>query len=168
MSDDRPNEPETESTDVDLSNRRRFLQIAAGASAVGLAGCQLLDEPVDDEEPPRPSDWCIEEFDVEVDDVFTTAESIDGIQRDPDDLTTREGAAYQCHPQGYQLCANCRYFIPGKPAETGSGFGACAIVEGVVRSQDWCALYQETERLAEFPDPDPLGTPGIQKPPRRR
>ena len=63
-----------------------------------------------------------------------------------------------------------RQLTPGKHAGGGDegGAGACAIVEGIVRSQDWCALYQPTEDLAEFPHPDPLGTDGQQKPPTRR
>ena len=157
-----------ESDTDEAPKRRRFLQLASAASLGALAGCPQIDEPPEEEEPPRDPDWCIEEFDVEVPEVFETAESIDGIARDPDDLSGRVDAAYQCHPQGYQLCANCRFFIPGMPAETGDGIGACSIVEGRVRSQDWCALYQETERLAEFPSPDPFGEPGPTKPPRRR
>jgi hypothetical protein len=113
----------------------------------------------------RPDDWCVEENNVEVADTFKTEESIDGIERDPNDLLTREEAAYQCHPQGYQLCANCTYFIPGKPKETGSGNGACAIVEGVVRSRDYCARYEPAERLEEYPSPQALEQDGQQKAP---
>ncbi len=150
--------------------RRQFLLAAGGVSMFGLAGCLGADDPPTREQPARPSDWCVEVNDVEVPEVYRTAESLDGIPRDPDDLTERENAAYQCHPQGYQLCANCTYFIPGKHAGGGDkgGAGACAIVEGIVRSQDWCALYQPREKLAEFPHPDPLGEEGQQKPPSIR
>ena len=176
MSDDDPSDQRSKSSvetapserdTTTMPNRRRVLQLMSGASVAALAGCALLE---DDEEPSerRDPDWCIEENDVEVPEPLRTAESIDGIERDLDDLSGRVDAAYQCHPQGYQLCANCRFFIPGKPAETGSGVGACAIVEGLVRSQDWCALYQETEDLDGFPSPDPLGEPGVTRPPRRR
>ncbi|MFO7926670.1 MAG: high-potential iron-sulfur protein [Halobacteriota archaeon] len=138
--------------------------IGATAGCLGFGG-----SPEEEEEPGRADDWCVEENDTDVPEAFLTAESINGIVRDPDELSSREEAAYQCHPQGYQLCANCRYFIPAKPGETDDkrDVGACAIVEGRVRSQDWCALYQETEQLAEFPNPDPLGESGQQKPPER-
>lgn len=150
--------------------RRRFLLTAGGVSMLGLAGCLGMDDTPTQEQSARSSDWCVEENDVEVPEVYRTAESINGIERDPDELTERESAAYQCHPQGYQLCANCRFFIPSKHAGGGDegGAGACAVVEGIVRSQDWCALYQENEDLAEFPHPDPLGEDGQQKPPVRR
>ncbi len=154
------------------ARRRRFLRGVGASSIVALAGCLGLDGGDGDAQAgvSRPDDWCVGENDVGVPEAYRTAESIDGIERDPDDLTDRESAAYQCYPQGYQLCANCRYFIPGRHAGGGDegGAGACAIVEGIVRSQDWCALYQETEGLAEFPHPDPLGEDGQQKPPARR
>lgn len=134
-------------------NRRRALQLVAGGSLAGLAGCV---EVFDDEEPepePRPEDWCIDEYDEPVPEVYETAESINGIERDPDELRSRHDVGYQCHPMGFQLCANCRYFIPSK---TGEPVGACAIVDGGVRSQDWCAVYEHTERLDEPPPLDPL------------
>jgi hypothetical protein len=146
--------------------RRRFLQLASTASIGALVGClgsggghgETAAET-------RPDDWCVEENNVEVPDALRTAESIDGIERNPDELNTREEAQYQCYPQGYQLCANCRFFIPGKPAETGMGDGACAIVEGIVRSRDWCALYRENNDLESFPSAVALDEPGQQKPP---
>lgn len=150
------------------TNRRRILRLLGTSSVAALAGCASLEGNGNGNGhgngESRPDDWCVEENDVEVPEAFRTAESIDGIQRNPGDLSSRQEAAYQCHPQGYQLCANCRFFIPGIPTETGDGVGACAIVEGRMRSQDWCALYQESERLGEFPDPDP-GREGQQKPP---
>lgn len=134
--------------------RRQLLGLAGSSSLVGLAGCaQLLDDEVEEPER-RPPDWCVEAYDVDVPDEEQTAESIDGIPRDLDELSPRQEVAYQCHPQGFQLCANCRYFITSR---TGEPIGACAIVEGRVRSQDWCALYHETERLDERPSADPLG-----------
>lgn len=148
----------------DGSNRRRFLRLMGAASITALAGCAQSAENGTQAADARPSDWCVTENDEDVGELFRTAASIDGIERNPDDLTGREEAAYQCHPQGYQLCANCRYFIPGKPDETGNGVGACAIVEGRMRSQDWCALYEVTERIGEFPHPEPLDESGVQKP----
>jgi len=154
--------PRTPTVDTS-SGRRRFLRFLGVASLPALAGCAQSDGEAEvSGAAGRPDEWCVEENDVEVHPAYETAESIDGIERDPSELNTREEAAYQCHPQGFQLCANCRFFIPSKPGDTGeqSGHGACAIVEGVVRSRDWCALYQETERLEEFPHPEPHAEPG--------
>ncbi|MDR9381319.1 MAG: hypothetical protein RI560_06560 [Natronomonas sp.] len=154
---------------VETIRRRRLLGLVGGASVTATAGCLGFGGSSDGsgDLSGRADDWCVEENNTDVPEVFLTAESIDGIVRDPDDMTPRSEAAYQCHPQGYQLCANCRYFIPGKPDETEDkkDVGACAIVEGRVRSQDWCALYQETQDLAEFPNPGPLEEPGTQKAP---
>jgi hypothetical protein len=161
-----PGESDSEGT----PKRRRFLQLASTASVGALVGCLQSEEATTEHgaETGRPDDWCVEENNVEVDDVFKGAESVDGVQRKPAELNTREEASYQCHPQGYQLCANCTYFIPGKPAETGSGDGACAIVEGVVRSRDWCALYEPNEDLESFPSPVAVEESGQQKPPDKK
>lgn len=80
-----------------MPDRRRVLQLMSGASVASLAGCALLE---DDDEPPesRDPEWCVEENDVEVPETLRTAESIDGIERDLDELSGREEAAYQCHP----------------------------------------------------------------------
>ena len=177
MSNERDSGAETKQSDRSTSRRRQFLQAASGASVAALAGCLGLGGSggnggeAEEEPETRASDWCVEENDIEVAEVYRTAESIGGVERNPDDLTGRESAAYQCHPQGYQLCANCRFFIPSKHSEGDAGAGACAIVEGRVRSQDWCALYQQHPDIEEFPNPDPLGesdSPGLQKPPTRR
>lgn len=47
---------------------------------------------------PRPSDWCIERYDQPVPDDERTAESIDNIERDQDDLHSQFDVAYQCSP----------------------------------------------------------------------
>ncbi|MCU4751293.1 High potential iron-sulfur protein [Halobacteria archaeon AArc-curdl1] len=133
-----------------------MLQIGSTTSLLGLAGCAEF-VGIEDEDPepePREPDWCIEEYDEPVPEAQETGESIDGIERDPDDLNSRYEVAYQCHPQGFQLCANCRYFI--LPDDDDVPIGACAIVDGRVRSQDWCGLYEHTERLDEPPDPAPF------------
>lgn len=182
MSNERDSGAEKKQSETGTSRRRQFLQAASGASVAALAGCLGLggsggdggngdhSEAEDEAETEQASNWCVEENDIEVAEEYRTAESTAGIQRNPDDLTAREDAAYQCHPQGYQLCANCRFFIPSKHAGDEGMAGACAIVEGRVRSQDWCALYQQHPEIEEFPNPDPLGEsdePGLQKPPTR-
>ena len=151
---------------MDRTNRRQLLRLVGVTSLGALAGCTQIGNGNDQEPTRRAPDWCIDEYDVEVPESERTAESIDGIQRDLDDLTAREDAAYQCHPQGFQLCANCQYFIPSTTREP---IGACAIVEGRVRSQDWCALYEPTDRLPERPHANPRDEPGNQVPnPRER
>jgi hypothetical protein len=150
------------------SKRRRFLQLASTASVGALVGCIGSESGGHEGEAAagRADDWCVEENNVEVPDALKTAESVDGIERNPDELNTREEAAYQCYPSGYQLCANCRFFIPAKPDEADTGdAGACAIVEGLVRSRDWCALYRPNNDLESFPSPVALDEPGQQKAP---
>lgn len=131
-------------------SRRRFLRLAGGASVVGLAGCIGTEEaPTGD---ARPADWCLDELEDEVPEALATAESIDGIERDPENVRPKEDVAYQCSSEGYQLCANCQFFVP--PA--GDYVGACTEVAGEIASQHWCGIYQPTERLEERPDNDPL------------
>ena len=133
------------------ASRRRFLLLAGIASVSGAAGCLGgPDEDDSDDFEDRPDDWCLDELDETVPDDLRTAESIDGIERDPDDLRPKEEVAYQCHPEGEQLCSNCTFFVPGE-----NHFGACTEVEGEVRTQDWCAIYAAADRLDETPDPNP-------------
>lgn len=135
-------------------SRRQFLLASGQASLVGLAGCfggESDGRPTATDR--RPEGWCLEELSESVPDRYRTAESIDGIQRNPDELTTKDDAEYQCSPQGYQRCTNCKFYVWD---QTGDNVGACTEVEGEIRSQDWCALYEPTEDLDETPDPDPL------------
>lgn len=137
-------------------SRRQMLALTGGTSVAGLAGCVDMTDSEDDDADRRDPDWCVEQYDVEIPDEERTAESIDGIQRDPEELSPRDEVGYQCHPQGFQLCANCRYWIPAQTLSEET-IGACAIVEGRVRSQDWCGLYDHTEQLDERPNGDPIG-----------
>ncbi|CAI49035.1 HiPIP domain protein [Natronomonas pharaonis DSM 2160] len=149
-----------------IADRRGVLRAAGAAAAVSVAGCLGLgdEEPAEEPDTGRDPDWCVDENDVPVPEEYRTAESIDGIERDPDELSGREEAAYQCHPQGYQLCGNCTYFIPGHRTDEQVP-GACAIVEGIARSQDWCALFEPMEALEDFPSPAPFEEDGPTKPP---
>lgn len=133
--------------DESYRSRRRFLKLTGSASLVGFAGCLGQD---DHENPSqREEGWCLEELaDESVNEAEATAESVDGVQRNPDDLTSKEEAGYKCGAQGAQLCANCHYFIPSSDSDT---IGACAIIDGPIRSQDWCALYEPADRLPERP-----------------
>lgn len=123
-------------------SRRRFLLLTSGASVFGLAGC--LGGEGEGHGIPEG-----EEIDLtaEVPESDRTCTSIDGVERDPGDLRSKDEAGYQHAPQGYQLCANCRFFCPGSTDEV----GACTEVAGRIRSQHWCALYAPSDRLAERP-----------------
>lgn len=118
-----------------------------------LAGCAGDEESAEAQaEEERPEDWCLAELEGPVVEEYRTAESIDGIQRDPSDLTSKSDAVYQCHREGLALCANCRFYIPGTEENR---HGACTAVEGYVRPTDWCALFQPSERLeGESLDPE--------------
>jgi hypothetical protein len=76
--------------------------------------------------------------------------SQNGFERSPNDVTPKEEVAYQFHPnylgQGnvIQMCANCRFFCPANPPNE---IGACSEVDGGIRSQDWCALWQAADHL---------------------
>lgn len=136
---------------VNMGNRltRRHLLGAVGSAAVvGTDGVRSAVDGTDNPEP-REEGWCLEHLTDTVPDDYETAEGIDGEERDPDELLGKEESAYQCHPRGRQLCANCTFFIPSSTI----GFaGACTEIEGEVRSVDWCAVYQPVERLEEVPE----------------
>ena len=136
------------------ASRRRMLRLAGTAPVVGLAGCLGTEEEEDDSQSERPEDWCLDELDDTVPEELETAESGDGVERDPDEVRSKEEVAYQCSPRGFQLCANCRLFIRG--GEFGTA-GACTDVEGEIASQHWCAIYEPADRLDEEPEIDPLG-----------
>lgn len=130
-------------------DRRTLICGATGTAALGmLAGC--LGEERDEEEPDDEvpaAERCLDDLRDAMPEDLADAESIDGIPRVPDDeLYTKDEAAYQCHTffAAPQSCSNCRYYI--LPPRGGDGTGACSIVEGGIRSQDWCSLWRETER----------------------
>lgn len=127
-------------------SRRRVLGAATGVSFVGLAGCLTLTGTTD---PPAEAP---DDRDEPLPDGLETCESIDGIERDPDELQAKEDVGYQFHPaytggSGFiEMCANCRFFCPGRES---APVGGCTEVEGGIRSQDWCALWQPHEGLEE-------------------
>ncbi|MFC6719181.1 High potential iron-sulfur protein [Natrialbaceae archaeon GCM10025810] len=126
--------------------RRPILQTITTASVVGVTGC-LGDADQEGESPSeRAEGWCLEELSDEVPEEFETMESVDGRERDPDDIVTREEAGYVCRSENGQLCANCTFLITSNR----SGFAAaCTEVSGEIRTTDWCGLYQPAERLEE-------------------
>ena len=48
----------------------------------------------------------------------------------------KEDVAYQDRPKAGRSCATCRQFSP-----TAAGKGTCAVVEGEVSANGWCAAY---------------------------
>ncbi len=140
-------------------SRRELLQIAGGASLVGLSGCLFIEDTTSDtgfdrlrsvpaDQKPGPR----EPFDVDqpVPDGMEECVSIEGVERDPDDLMSKEDVAYETNPRNYQLCANCSFFCP---SQTTDPFGACTEVEGAVASQHWCAIWDPARGLDFEPDP---------------
>ena len=133
------------------SSRRRFVRRSGYVSLLALAGCVQRTSDEGSPTPTRSDDWCLEEVGSDVRDDYRTAESIDGIQRDPDELLSKADAAYQCFPQGPEQCSNCRFFVPYRTPED---IGACTEIEGEVRTLDWCARYEPTDRLDDAPSLD--------------
>lgn len=144
-------------------SRRDVLRLAGIAPFAGIAGCLGDDaEETTDEEPDRPfsPEW-YGAMDTPLPESQETCTSIDGIERDPESVTAKEDADYQFHPNysespnwaddPTEMCANCRFFCPSKGdnPELEQMIGACTEVEGGIRSQDWCALWQPVESLSE-------------------
>lgn len=125
-------------------SRRRFLRLSGCGSIVGLAGC--LNMPGGDYERAGLSpDECLEALSDSVPEVERNALSIDGLEsRPPDELESKEQAAYQCGPRDGMLCGTCRFYIDD---ENGDAIGACTEVEGEIRSVDWCGLWQPREQV---------------------
>lgn len=103
------------------STRRRFVTGAAAATAIALAGCGGDNGDSGD-----------------VPEAYRTATSIGGDERDPDGISSKDAAAYQESPSGDRQCSNCRYYIEDKNDDD---VGACAIVEGEIEPDAYCARY---------------------------
>lgn len=69
---------------------------------------------------------------------YETATAIGGMERDPDNLQTKAALNYQSTPKNGQQCTDCRYWIEDM---NGDGLGACALVEGKIEPEGWCASY---------------------------
>jgi nitrous oxide reductase accessory protein NosL len=80
---------------------------------------------------------------------YETATALGGLERNPDQLSTKDAVNYQTEPSGGQQCSNCRYYVADK---NGDGLGACAIVEGTISPEAWCVSYAGLET--------PTGTDG--------
>ena len=138
-------------------SRRHYVVVTAGIMA--LSGCATdsgdgteTEEPGDGE--GLPEGVSAEEFESgPVPDVYLSATSLGGEQRDPDDLQTKADVSFSEYDEAVEndahepgtCCANCADYIPDK---NGDAFGACAEVEGYIDGEDWCVIYEE------LPEPD--------------
>ncbi len=50
----------------------------------------------------------------------------------------QKAAGYQASPHAGQMCSKCSRFVAGKKP---GAAGTCAIVDGAISPQGWCALY---------------------------
>lgn len=144
-------------TDETGETRRRFLVLATAGAAGGLAGCaggggEETESPTEAESPTEiesPTEagsptgteggggtGTPESVPAE----YETATSLGGTQRDPDALSSKEAVQYQSTPNEGQRCSDCQFFITDM---NGDGLGACAIVEGTIDPEGWCASYAE-------------------------
>lgn len=130
---------------MDIS-RRRLLEATGSVSLAGLAGCV---ETTNSTAPERPTD----DRDAPLPEGAEECVSTMGEERDPAQVSAKEEVDYQFHPQytgasGFmEMCANCRFFCTAGSLD--AEVGACTVVEGGVRSQDWCALWQPVDGLEE-------------------
>jgi hypothetical protein len=127
--------------------RRRVLALVGAGLTAGLAGCgggTETDTPTGTPTvEPVPSE-------------YETATSIGGVERDPDALSSKEAVSYQEEPSDGEQCSGCQYYVEDK---NGDGQGACAIVEGTVAPEAWCASYVAAEGGTETP----TATPGVDE-----
>lgn len=128
-------------------SRRRLLTTASAVSMAGLAGCMGGGGDADGSEPPT------DERDRTLPEGAESCVSTMGVERESGGLSAKDDVDYQFHPNysgasGFmEMCANCRFFCPGN--QFGTEVGACAVVEGGIYSQDWCALWQAVDQLEE-------------------
>jgi len=122
-------------------DRRTMLALLGTSSAVALAGCGGGGEdsptatPTDEDSPTATSTDAVPE-------AYATATALNGQQRDPDSLSTKSAVNYQEEPNDGNQCSGCQFYIPDK---NGDDVGACAIVEGNIAPDAWCASYVAQE-----------------------
>ncbi|MFC4541344.1 high-potential iron-sulfur protein [Halosolutus amylolyticus] len=153
-------------------SRRHYLVATVGISA--LSGCigdteqdetdtendDEVEEDDDEDEAEaeeRPEGVSEEEFARgPVPDVYLSATSLGGEERDPDALQSKadvdfseyeEAEENEAHRAG-TCCANCDEFVPDR---NGDEFGACVAVEGYIDGADWCTIWEELPE-PEVPD----------------
>lgn len=123
------------------NSRRQFLRVAgAAAITTSLAGCGGSGGG-DSSEPTADSNEESTDAGSEPEPVpesERTAESLGGIERDPDALQDPEALNYQSTPNNGQQCDGCQYYVPD---QDGDGMGACTLLSGEVDPEGWCISY---------------------------
>lgn len=119
---------------TDRIRRRTLIALLGTGSTLTLAGCG--GDGGDGAETPTATP----EGDVPAE--YETATAIGGQERDPDALSTQEAVEYQEEPSGDEQCSNCTFYIEDMNDD---GLGACAIVEGTIAPDAWCASYAPHE-----------------------
>jgi hypothetical protein len=111
-------------------------------------------EEGDEEHEELPEGVSQEEFDHgPVPDVYASATSIGGEQRNPEALLTKSDVQFSEYDEALEnsahqpgrCCANCHEYIIDM---NGDEFGACVAVEGYIDGADWCTVWEE------LPEPD--------------
>ncbi|WP_248896819.1 high-potential iron-sulfur protein [Haloplanus halobius] len=121
------------------TERRRLLALVGSGLATGLAGCggggggATATSTATATATPTASDGGVPA-------AYETATSLDGTQRDPDALSSKDAVNYQAEPSDGQQCSDCRFYIEDK---NGDGMGACAIVAGTIDPEGYCVSYAE-------------------------
>lgn len=112
-------------------NRRRLLTLLGSSSALALAGCSDDTGGDGDGGPTATSTDTVPSE-------YETAAALNGRERDPGSLSSKEDVSYQPEPQDDKQCSGCAFYIPDK---NGDGTGACAIVEGNIEPNAYCVSY---------------------------
>jgi|AntRauTorcE11898_2_1112593.scaffolds.fasta_scaffold08706_2 nitrous oxide reductase accessory protein NosL len=127
------------SRDGSALDRRTLLALLGTSSAVALAGCGGDGGNGGDDGNGDSPDATLTD---EVPDEYETATALNGQQRDPGSLSSKDAVSYQDQPEGGQQCSGCAFYIPDK---NGDDIGACAIVEGNIEPDGYCVSYVEHE-----------------------
>lgn len=130
--------------------RRTVLALLGTGSALAVAGCggDGGDGADGDDTPTDQGD--------EVPSEYRTATSLNGNERDPDQLSTKEAVNYQEEPEDGDKCADCRYYIEDK---NGDGLGACSLVDGKINPEGWCVSYVAYEEGGSEAAVEPVEVP---------
>ncbi|WP_247005395.1 nitrous oxide reductase accessory protein NosL [Halorientalis litorea] len=118
-------------------DRRRLLTLVGTGVTMGLAGCNGGDGD-GGTATPEPTDTATPTTVADVPAAYETATALDGTERDPSAVSTKEAVQYQTESNDGAQCSGCRFYIPDK---NGDGVGACAVVEGTIDPSGWCASY---------------------------
>lgn len=125
-------------------DRRRFLRRLSTGAVFGLTGC------LGEERESTPTTTARNRTrPATVTGAERDCTSIDGHERDPNDLVPKSAVEYQYAPDGAKMCATCTFFCPSADDDE---IGACTQVAGGIRSSDYCALYQPDDRFSGNPE----------------